>query len=68
MKIVWEAHFFLHCKYYDYLRKSLLSNIKCKDADLLNKTSTYLGNLLSFGDSNFSLKLLLHFHQGYGQR
>lgn len=64
MKIVCEAQFFLHCKYHDHLRKSLLSKMKRKDADLLNKTSTSLGNLLSFGDWNFSLKLLLHFHQG----
>ena len=32
--------------------------MKCKDADLLNKTSTSLGNLLSFGDWNFSLRTI----------
>ena len=48
MKIVWEAHFFLHCKYHDHLRKFLLNKMKCKDADLLNKTSTSSGDLLSF--------------------
>ena len=49
------THFFLHCKYYSDIRKTLLDTVKeIVNKDLTNYSDEYLVNLFLFGSQSYS--------------
>ena len=49
------THFLLHCHLFQYVRQSLLTNIKKIDESILKKHDKHITKTLLYGDNKFDL-------------
>ena len=47
------THFFLHCHYYNNIRKTLLDDLKVINVNILKLSETALTDLLLYGEASF---------------